>query len=878
MNLLRKINWLFAAILCVVLVASCSDDEVMSGDGTSGYLKLRLTSSKSVTRATTLDYMSDAKKVEVSMLYNDMYVTQSLNLSSAADAADLGLESEKLELRTGEYRIMSYTLYSAVKPGMEKPEKLATIYPDEALIFQIAGGHLTELEVKVKATVRGYAYFNLLKDLSNYTGEMDKANNGTKTRAIEAEPQSFNYDNVEEVDLYYRKKGTSEYATPHSFKVYETKNERYLHTDTVNLEVGEYEITRYMLYDKKRTTLLLAGDLKDTYVKVATGTYAEGAFDIEFPENMYAFNDYITLYNIWINMDGPNWKYAGESFPAGANWRFADRPIDEWGNQPGIEIDNDGRVKTIDLGSFNPKGEIPESLGNLTELFALWLGTHNDIASIEKPIEEETHYSLNTYELMRNGIDVAARRVEIAKEKLSLLHPSPADYSNLYSPEKKRELKYAVKTYDVSPGSISNRITKIPESIGNLNKLTYLYVANGLIAELPMALADIKTLTDLEFYNCQFKKFPEVLTKMTSVVSMNFSCNTLMSPDELYNGLDAFIKSNKDELQILYVSSCGLTKLPAEALAEASKIGLIDFTSNKLTELPGTGRKIAPVQAFFDNNRIVSIADDFCDTDDIEKFSVSNNMLRVFPNLFKKGKNSDYTAVSVDFSDNHIEKFAEGFEGINAETLTLTKNDFGKATKDKNKGVFPAGLSGSKIKYLLINNCELDSLPYYSFEGLDYLEALDLSGNNLKYLPAEFNSRNLVYVSGLNLNYNSFSVFPMKALELPMLNKLYLVGQWDVDKNGKEVRSLKEWPAGITSYPGFVSLRLLDISENDFRKITEERFPSLLFEFNVADNNNIEMTIPSSVCSKIASGLYKLGFDSNQYILGCPILDLDINK
>ena len=118
----------------------------------------------------------------------------------------------------------------------------------------------------------------------------------------------------------------------------------------------------------------------------------------------------------------------------------------------------------------------------------------------------------------------------------------------------------------------------------------------------------------------------------------------------------------------------------------------------------------------------------------------------------------------------------------------------------------------------------------------------------------------------------------MKALELPMLNKLYLVGQWDVDKNGKEVRSLKEWPAGITSYPGFVSLRLLDISENDFRKITEERFPSLLFEFNVADNNNIEMTIPSSVCSKIASGLYKLGFDSNQYILGCPILDLDINK
>lgn len=881
MNLLKKINWLFTAILYMVLVAGCSDDDVVSGNGTSGFLKLRLTSSKAVTRSTTLDGMSEVKKIEVSMLYNDMYVTQSLNLSSVADAADLGLESEKLELRTGEYRIMSYALYGAVKPGMEKPEKISTIYPDEALVFQITSRHLTELDVKVKATVRGQVYFDLLKDLSNYTGDMDKANSGSKTRAsLEGDPKSFDYDNVEEVDLYYRRKGTSEYATPHSFKVYETKNEKYLHTDTVSLEVGEYEITRYMLYDKKRTTLLLAGDLKDTYVKVAAGAYTESAFDIKFPENLYAFKDYITLYNIWINMDGPNWSYTGENFPTGANWRFADRPIDEWGNQPGVELDNIGRVKTLDLGSFNPAGAIPEVLGDLTELFSLWLGTHNDIASVEKPNEEEIHYSLNMYDLMRQGIDVRAHRMEIAKEKLSLLHPSPADNGKLYSSKKRRVLKYAVvKPYDFSQGSISNRITKIPESIGNLTKLTYFYVANGLISDLPKSLADIKTLTDVEFYNCQFKKFPDALTKMTSVVSMNFSCNSLMSPDELYNGINAFIESNKDELQILYVTSCGLTRFP-EAMIKATKIGLIDFTSNKLTELPSTGRKIAPVQAFFDDNRIVSIADDFCETDDIEKFTVSNNMLKVFPNLFKNGKDSKYMATSVDFSDNHIEKFADGFNGINVETLTLTKNDFGRKNKDaKGKGIFPPNvLEGSKISYLLINNCELDSLPYESFKGLDYLEALDLSGNNLRYLPDEFNSRNMVYVSGLNLSYNRFGVFPMKALELPMLNKLYLIGQWDVDKKGRETRPLQEWPTAISSYPAYATLRLLDVSGNDIKKITEERFPTLLAEFNVTDNNNIDISVPSSVCSKIASGLYTFLYDQNQYIQGCPILDVDINK
>ena len=49
-------------------------------------------------------------------------------------------------------------------------------------------------------------------------------------------------------------------------------------------------------------------------------------------------------------------------------------------------------------------------------------------------------------------------------------------------------------------------------------------------------------------------------------------------------------------------------------------------------------------------------------------------------------------------------------------------------------------------------------------------------------------------------------------------------------------------------------------------------------EFNVADNPNLEMTIPSSVCESIVKGTYMLGFDSDQYILGCPALDLDINK
>lgn len=883
MNLLRKIYGLCAAILCLVLIAGCSDDDVMSSNTTAGYLKLMVAPQiKTMTRAGDLS-LSKVRKVELSMMYGDLPVTQSLNLSSAEGAAELGLESEKLELRAGEYKIQSYILYSAVKPGAEKPEKLMTIYLDEVIPFTVSVGHVTEVVLRVKSTLTGKIYFDILKDLSNFKEESDKANQGL-TRALNQDTELFNYEDIAEVDLYYKKKGTSERPDYHSFKVYSKKGEKFLHTDTINWEAGEYEITRYMLYNDKRNSLLLVDDLEDTYVKVTPVVYNKASFEVKFPENMASIRDYIALYNIWINLDGPNWSYQGELFPADANWRFADRPIDEWGNQPGVEIANTGRVKTLDIGSFNPAGDIPDDLGVLTELESLWLGTHSDVARVENV--EDMHYVLNTYELHRKGIDIRARRMEIAKERASILHPTPS--SKIYTPKKSNKITYAAqKTYDTEQGALSNRITSIPETIGNLKQLSYLYVANGYVKDLPMALKDLPLLTDMELYNCRFETFPEVLTKMETVVSLNFSNNPLIPAEELYQGLNAFAKSNSKALQILYAISCKLEKFPEE-LANAPKIGLIDFSFNRIKKLESTKRKLAPVQIFFDSNQIEYIDDNFCETDDIEKFSITNNRLTLFPNLFRDGSESKYTASSVDFSDNHITGFKKDFRGIRAETLTLSKNPLGEGyvtgTGKKRRRMLPKELSETKsqISHLVLQNCEIDSLPHESFENLDILEALDLSGNYLRYLPKEFDTRTMAFVSGLNLSYNCFTNFPLQAFHLPLLNKLYLTDQIDKveDNKGnvKEISCLKNWPTGLSTYPAYATLRLLDVSNNNIQKIEEHTYPTLVSYFSVAGNPNIEMTIPSEVCAKIANGMYTLGFDSNQVIWGCPVLDLDINK
>lgn len=49
-----------------------------------------------------------------------------------------------------------------------------------------------------------------------------------------------------------------------------------------------------------------------------------------------------------------------------------------WGDQPGVDLDAKGRVTGLSIGAFGPEGDIPESLGDLTELRTLSLGNHAD--------------------------------------------------------------------------------------------------------------------------------------------------------------------------------------------------------------------------------------------------------------------------------------------------------------------------------------------------------------------------------------------------------------------------------------------------------------------------------------------------------------------
>ena len=115
---------LYRNIICVVLSAlaafavGCSDEGVDNREHNYGYAQFKLykeasytpSESSSSTRAVqdVLDYLSDACKIRVTLVYDEVTISQTLTLSTE-DAANVefGMRSDKIKLLVGHYDLIS---------------------------------------------------------------------------------------------------------------------------------------------------------------------------------------------------------------------------------------------------------------------------------------------------------------------------------------------------------------------------------------------------------------------------------------------------------------------------------------------------------------------------------------------------------------------------------------------------------------------------------------------------------------------------------------------------------------------------------------------------------------------------------------------------
>ncbi|MBP3549417.1 MAG: DUF4458 domain-containing protein [Rikenellaceae bacterium] len=876
---------LYRFTVCLALVAfglmGCSEDKPIDNrEPNYGYVQFRLFKAASYDEGSravrpTLDYLSEAYKVKVTLAYGETTLAQTINLSASdAESAEFGLRSDKLKLLTGRYDVVTFSLYDATD------ELIYNGAPVGECSVEVREGGLEVVDLTVNVTPRGAVRFSLTKDLSSLEG----------TRAAERE---YTFDEIRRASITVQNKmsnvRTSFDKLQCKFSVHfdesDAEEDGYQTSSivcdtTLSLTAGDYRVVSLVAYDASGMVLEVLGNVEGADFSVADNRTTESAIPVALHATDEYIKDYYALREIWESLNGESWYYVGENFPTGSNWDFNKDP-DLWGDQPGVELHSNGRVARLDLSDFAFSGDMSPAIGQLTELVELYLGNHNDI-------------NLLTYDPTANEVSLSERRrnrMEHHKEYLSMIH-TPTQLSepcaralaekglsipatSLYADKNEGDIfdlktgeQRQINLYDTNHGTLNNGLRSLPAEIGRLKKLEIFYVANSEIKALPAEMAELVSCTDLEIYNCpKMTRFPLSIAQMPELVSINISNNAQWSAEEIYAGLDALAKGpSREKIQILYARQNSLEELPA-SFSQMERIGLLDLAFNKISKIHPLGKGVAPVQLYLDNNLIEELPRDeegyFCGYDDIETFSVRFNRLKKVPNIFSS--DSRFTMVSVDFSGNLIDGF-EGeedgtYKGVKVNTLTLASNP--RLTK------YPTALakSNSTVEYVILRACNVDEIPAGSFtyDNSIFLQSLDLSYNNLTDLPREFHAGNMPYFYGLDLSFNNFSEFPYEPLDCAGLTVFAVRSQ----RNEKGERCLREWPTGIYQHTG---LRGLYLGSNDLRKI-DDTISTLCYYLDISDNPNIVFDA-SDICYAWQVGAYILIYDKWQNITNCdPMLE-----
>ena len=887
MNYIRHFRTILAGCIALLALACSNDDGVDNRETDYGYVQFKLYKAASygraeaepaaaATRAQQLEYLADATKIRVTMQAdNGTYITQTLTIAADGTDPEYGVRSEKLQLLTGTYRVIEYTLYDKADGELYFTED---IYAE----FTVVAGGLQIQELTVDVEPRGKVTFMFVKEgVSTRAGyTFDEVVSASVT--VESAGRITVFEDLAcKFSVHFAEDNNQEDENDPSFG-YQTSD---LKCDTVlSLPAGDYRITAYQLYNRYKDllesrTANTSGHISGDFT-VEDNRTTEVRVGVKIEQSSDYIQDYLALKEIWESLNGPEWSYAGQLFAKGCNWDF-NKDVDLWGDQPGVQLHSNGRVAAIDVSDFGASGKIPDAIGRLTELTELYLGTHNDVNlgfSVPDPSLDRTK-SLG--ERKRN-------RMELNKQYLAALHPAPQmsepcalslRLHNTTVPESAMyELGYkeselidmntgnarSLQLKDVTAGTICNGITGISDALGNCTKLELLYIANGRIAELPDVFGKFTELTDLEIYNCpEMKKFPTVIAKAPELVSLNLSCNPQWAPGDILEGLRALATgSSQKNLQLLYCTDCKLEEVPEE-FNRMEKLGLLDLAYNNirtLHEMP----KVAPVQVYLDHNQIEEFPQTdglFCKMMDMETFSASHNKLRKFPNIFYS---NGFTISSVNLSNNEMDEVEAGFKGIRVQTLTLTGNKFEMFPKQliNSDGNRNNATYDSSVGYIVFRANNLKGFEDGAFDGTNSkdLLSLDLSYNHLSKFPDSFSAQRMPYLYGIDVSNNAFSSFPYQPFDAYTLTVYAVRAQRDADGG----RCLREWPTGVWQHTG---LRGLYLGSNDIRTVNDQ-ISYMIFYLDISDNPNITFDA-SSICAYWKAGLYFLTYDKTQNILNC---------
>ena len=691
---------LFIFLLAMTTVfAGCSDDDDELQQTAFGYVQFKIYKSASAaikgteTRGTDmLDKLNDAKKIKVVMLYDGNTIEQTLMLNSySAENAEFGLRSDKLELLAGNYKLIGYYLYDKLD------NEIYAGTPNNYKFNVVAGG-LKVQELFADAVARGLVNFKLIKHGLPETEAASRAAEGY---------EDYPFSNIKGINITVKNLFTQELTTIEKVEVKYVENlkDGYALCDTtVWLKTGSYQISSYSTYSDKKCD---SGKLLEIATVPTSETFfvkdnekSEATVPIQLSTTAEYLKDYMALKEIWEKLNGPNWKYYGEAAPMGCNWNF-DKEIDMWGDQPGVQLLDNGRVASLVISGFGADGVVPDAIGQLTELRILNLGAHDEL--IGGHLFEGVGTTMTPEQRQRIRMDYEQKFLyRDIRENLSQILIDGINANPDFKPIKKSN---RIDKKDVQFGNLTNNIKGISKALMRCTKLENFFIANSPIVadNFCMKLVDdsesayrkayeeeendwnwnnFTMLTDMEIYNCkELASLPmNMLFELPELQMLNVACNQKIKGDVLLDNWKKFIegKSGK-KIQALYLGYNNLEEMPDyEHLSQMEKLGLIDLTNNSITEVNAFGKEINLTKVYLDYNQInkINTTEDgyFCGYYDMESFTCTYNKLTKMPDIFNA--KSKYVIGSVSFAHNEITGMQndDNHRGVNTNNLDLSYN------------------------------------------------------------------------------------------------------------------------------------------------------------------------------------------------------------
>ena len=564
-KLLHFIPFVIGLLLMTTAFTGCSDDDDEWQQTAFGYVQFKIYKSASAamgaeTRGTDmLEKLNEAKKIKVVLLYDGSTIEQTLMLNSySSDNAEFGLRSDKLELLAGNYQLIGYYLY-------DKLDKRIYAGTPVDYTFKVVAGGLQVQNLYTDAVARGMVNFKLIKHGLPKAEAASRAGSGY---------EDYPFSNIKGINIIVKNLFTQELDTIKkvSVKYVENLKDGYAECDTTAwLKAGSYQISAYETYADKRCE---SGKLLEVAKVPTSETFfvkdnqvTEAVVPIQLSATAEYIKDYMALKAIWEALDGPHWKYYGEAAPMGCNWNF-DKEIDMWGDQPGVQLLDNGRVASLVISGFGAKGVVPDAIGQLTELRILNLGAHDEL--VGGHLFEGVGATMTPEQRKKIRMDYEQKFLyKDIRENLSQILIDGINANPNFQPIKKSN---RIDKKDVQFGNLTNQITGISKALMRCTQLENFFIANSPIVvdnfceslvdgpestyrqayeeeEADWSWNNFTMLTDMEIYNCkELTSLPmNMLTELPELQMLNAACNQNITGDKLLENWNTFIdgKSGK---------------------------------------------------------------------------------------------------------------------------------------------------------------------------------------------------------------------------------------------------------------------------------------------------------------------------------------------